>query len=245
MALVQALGGFEGMRGMRERKDVLTRHFQFDRALRQLINAKGDGLPRDVIPELFAHWGDPINRSGESYIRSCLAHVENSTGHILQCGANLTTLLLGVLCTRLNREDKRVWCLADDTHWANVIRSWLTQYGITHTHVIVSPPQLYDNYVWYGVDPKQFPKDFALALCTGGSARVTGAIGLVERMPQRMSEDCVLLAQQVVKAADQRHLHDWAKSKGLGCVLVDKKEGFLKVAKQVNQDQDRYSRLPG
>ncbi len=245
MALAEALGGFDGMRAMRECKNVLTRQYHFDRAVRQLLNTKSEGLPRDAIPELFAHWGDPVNRSGESYIRSCLAHAEHSSGHILQCGASLNTLLLGILCTRIASDDKRVWCLTDDSHWANVIRSWLTQYGITHTHVIVSRPQLYDGFVWYGVDPKQFPKDFALALCSGGSACVGGAIGLVERMPERMTEDCVVLAQHVLKAADQRRLHDWASERELSCVLVDKKEGFLKLAETAKQNTGRYSRLPG
>lgn len=242
MELVKSIGNFDGVRSMRARKDVFSRHYQFDRLVRQMLNAEEGPLPHVLVPELFAHWGDPASRIGESYIRSCLAHAEECNGHILQCGPGLMTLVLGILCTRQASDKKRVWCLADDAHWANVMRSWLTQYGITHTHVVVSRPQMFDGFVWYSVDPEQFPEEFALTLSNGGHSAVSGVTGLTERMSQHLRKDCVVLARQVLSGTDQQRLQSWAKSHDLSCVLVDKQEGFLKVTKvqkAVDKDHGR------
>ncbi len=66
------------------------------------------------------------------------------------------------------------------------MRTWLAQYQISNTHIVVCQPHLFDDFVWYGVDPKQLPTDFTLALADGGRARVSGAVGLLKRMGDKL-----------------------------------------------------------
>jgi hypothetical protein len=199
MALAKTLPGLEGLAAIRARKDV------------------------------FAHWGDPLSQAGESYVSSCVSHTKTTSGHILQCGAGLMTLLMGIVCAQRDGKAHHIWCLTDDRHWANVIRSWLTQYGVSNAHVIVSRPRMYDNFVWYEMDPARLPDGFTLALCDGGRACVDGAAGLLERMGTRLGEERVILARHVTAHADQTFLQRWAADRGLHCTVVDKATGFLKI----------------
>ena len=101
------------------------------------------------------------------------------------CG--LSTLLLGIANARLNYVDNHLWALTDAPHNANVIRSWLSQYQVTNTHIVVCQPHIFDGYVWYGVNTKQLPQGFTLALSDGGRACVSGALGSrAYNQPQRI-----------------------------------------------------------
>ena len=222
---------------------VLARHYQFDRVMRRVLDAKDDAILRQLVPELYAHWGDPPSQSAEAFIQSCITHASNCAGHVLQCGTSLATLFLGVVCARNEESQTHLWCLEHDSHWANLIRSWLSEYGIVNTHVVVARPQLYDGYIWYAIDTKQLPKNFGLALCEGGNATPRGVIGLVEKMGDKLSSESVILAKNVLRTKDHEYLSQWAMRQGLRCVLVDKREGFYKVARG-GSESPANSQLP-
>ncbi|MFT7654726.1 MAG: hypothetical protein ACI9ON_003261 [Limisphaerales bacterium] len=237
MENVKLIPNFDGLQVLRDRKNALLRANQIDRILRRLLQTKDRNLDSQLIADLFAHWGDPLQAAGESYLRSCIAHTSVSSGHILQCGVGLSTLLLGIANARLNYVDNHLWALTDDPHNANVIRSWLSQYQVTNTHIVVCQPHIFDGYVWYGVNTKQLPQGFTLALSDGGRACVSGAVGLVYRMGEKLGTDSVILSRNLKKREDQAMVFDWAKSNQLNCVVVDKSSGFLKVTKAVTKNR--------
>jgi len=229
MQMARVLGGRDGARSLRARKDFFTRQYQLDRAMRRALETRRDSVPGSLVAELYAHWGDPLSQGAENFLRSCLAATTACRGDVLQCGASLATLLLGAACARTDGAPRHLWCLEHDGHWANVIRSWLTQYGVTNAHVIVAPARLFDNYTWYGMDTTRLPATFGLALCDGARATPRGVVGLAERMADKLTPDCVVLARNVVRTADQDYLNRWAATRGAGCVLVDRGEGFVKI----------------
>ena len=236
--LANAFPKFEGLGNLRAKKDVFARHYQVDRILRHMLTVQERPFTRTLVAELFAHWGDPLNPAGESYVSSCLAHAQSTPGHILQCGPGLLTLLMGIVCARSEGQSRHLWCLADDRHWASVVRSWLTQYNIANAHVVVSRPCIYDDCVWYEIDPAKIPDNFSLALCDGGRASVNSAVGLLQRMGPRLGDDCVVLSRHVTQGKDQALLQRYAGERTMYCTLVEKSTGFLKIVKGASEDAD-------
>ena len=159
-----------------------------------------------------------------------MAEARAAEGAILQCGSSLTTLLLGAVCDQAEQSKKQLWCLESDPHWANMTRSWLTEYQIRRAHVIQSQPRLFKNHVWYSLDPSRLAKRYHLVLCDGGRASVKGAIGTISRIRDRLAPRFVILVRNVTSADELRELTRWAAGRDAACVLVDKAEGFVKIA---------------
>ena len=208
---------------LRARFDVLFRHYQFDATVRRMLESKDDATILRLLPELYALWGTPLSPSTQSFLQSCIAHTKTCSGHVLQCGSSLDTLVLGIVCAR--QTDK-------PTHQqrANLIRTRLTDYGITSVHVIVARPQMFADHVWYKVDASQLPKNFSLAVCEGGHSTPRGAVGLIAKMQDQLNDDSVILAQHVREAKDHEFLTQWAIERNSKCVLVDRTEGFFKIS---------------
>ncbi len=218
-----------GLRTLREQAALFERLRGFDRCLRRLAVAPGQPLPLDAAIELCAHWGDPLTQSDEGYLRSCLAETARARRAIVQCGASLMTLILGLACQAAPSANRTLWCLEHDPHWANVVRSWLTQYRIGTAHVITSRAHLFEGFVWYAVDPERLARDIGLVFCEGGRATPGGIIGTLQRLESRLAADATVLAHKVSRAGDLKMLESWAGDRGAACVLVDRKEGFVKL----------------
>lgn len=216
---------------LRERIAFYERQRGFERTVRQLRAAPVDALPAALVSELYAYWGDPPTPASESYLRSCIAEAARARGPVVQCGSSVMTLLLGHLCQASDDPRRQLWCLEHDPHWANLVRSWLTQFRIGATHVIGARPQLFDGYSWYAVDPQRLADRIGLLICDGGRATPAGLIGALERLGERMAEDGVILARQVTRAQDLQQVTAWAKAHGASCVVIDKAEGFLKITR--------------
>lgn len=215
---------------LRARFDVLFRHYQFDATVRRMRDSKDDATILRKLPDLYALWGTPLSPSTQSFLQSCIAHARTCNGHVLQCGSSLDTLVLGIVCARKTETPTHVWCLEHDQQRANLIRSWLTDYGIPNVHVIVARPQLFADHVWYKVDTGQLPKNFSLAICEGGQSSPRGVVGLIAKMQGQLHTDSVILAQHVREAKDHGYLTRWATEHKVSCVLVDRTEGFFKIS---------------
>ena len=173
-----------------------------------------------------------------------LAEANAAEGPILLAGASLLTLILGALCDKTPIQGKQVWCLENDRHWANLIRSWLTEYRVNGAHVIQSQPKLFDDFVWYAVDTGRLAKTYRLIICDGARSTPKGVIGCVQRLGDRFDSRFTLLAKNVKDASVLRELNAWAKAHNAKFALIDKQEGFIKISRNAVssvQDQD----LPG
>jgi hypothetical protein len=230
MQLAIPLRTYKGLRALRQQAAVFERYRGFDRCMRKLSFADDQPVPLGPVAELYAHWGDPLSQGAESYLRSCLTQAARASGPIVQCGASLLTLILGSLCSASTHGARQLWCLEHDAHWANTIRSWLTQYDIGSAHVITSRPHLFDGYVWYAADTTRLADKVSLVLCEGARATPSGIIGTLARLDGRLAPDCTILARQVSRPDDLKRLNVWAKDHGASCVMVDRQEGFVKVS---------------
>lgn len=221
-----------GMRALRAQAAVFERFRGMDRNLRRLAGSSGTDLSLEAALELFAHWGDPLGQQDEAYLRSCLAEAASTENAIVQCGASALTLVLGCLCGGAPSRDKHLLCLESDPHWANLVRSWLTQYGICAAHVIASRARLFDAYVWYAVDTVHLPDRIGLVLCDGTRATPSGVVGTVSRLAGRLAPEFTVIARRVSGADEMKTLNLWARSHGASFVIVDRQAGFVKLSRR-------------
>jgi hypothetical protein len=236
MRLAVPLRGSEsvqaGLRALRAQAAVFERCRGMDRCLRKLDFPPGEPVPMGTVAELYAHWGDPLPQAAEAFLRSALAEAARAEGPIVQCGAGLATLVLGRLCHAAGQQARQLWCLDHDPHWSNVVRSWLTQYQIRSTHVITSRARLFDGYVWYGVEPARLAANISLVLCEGARAAPTGALGTLARLGDRLAPRFTLLTRGLTSSSDLKQLDTWARTNDATCVVIDRQEGFVKIARR-------------
>jgi len=218
------------MQTIRARVAFHSRQHGFDKRMQQIISSEGS-FGTSEISELYAFWGDPLSAADEQFLRSTLAEAAAAEGPILLAGASLLTLILGALCDKAPVKGKQVWCLENDRHWANLIRSWLTEYRVNGAHVIQSPPKLFDNFVWYGVDTGRLAKTYRLVICDGARSTPKGVVGCIERLGDRFDTRFTLLARNVKDASVLRELNAWAKENKAKFALIDKQEGFIKLSR--------------
>ena len=190
----------------------------------------GQIIPDELVRDVYAAWGDPLTDERLTYIHHALAEVGKARGPILQCGSSLLTLLAGLLCEADPNADKRLWVFEHDRHWGSVVRSWTAAHELRRTHVIVTPAERFDGYVWYMLDPGRVPSDFALVLCDASSALPSSARGVVTRMANQLGDRCVLLVRSARRPRDLKFLADWAKTENAAFVLKEGSDPYLKIA---------------
>jgi len=230
----------ERLQALRAKAAFHGRQHSFDQAMRKLLKSTDGRIADSIVADLYANWGDPLAPNVEVYLRSCLAEASAADGAILQCGTSLMTLLLGAICDREDSNTKRVWCLEHDEHWANMMRSWLTEYRISKAHLIHAPAETFTGFTWYGIDTDRLAKEYALVICDGARATPCGIIGTIKQIETRLAENFVILARNINKAGELKYLAGWASSRGASFAVVDQHEGFIKLSKQIlthNADQ--------
>ena len=219
------------MRTIRARVAFHSRQHGFDKCMQQILVPE-QNISGNQLAELYAHWGDPLTAADETFLRSCLAEAGAASGPIMLCGASLLTLVLGILCARDDKQAHQVWCLEHDRHWANLVRSWLTEYRISTAHVIQSPARLYDAYVWYAVDTGRLAENYQLIICDGARSTPRGVVGTLERMASRLDAHFTILARNVRETAVLKRLNEWARNNTAKIALIDKQEGIAKLSRR-------------
>lgn len=207
-----------------------TRQLRLDRQLRDVWRTLPNTVPDDALMGLWATWGDELTSSRMPYLRAALAEAARAEGPIVQCGGDLSSVLIGMICHQAEIPEKHLWVIEHNAHWSNVIRSWIERYEIAKAHVIASPAELFDGFVWYVLDPARLPQGFSLVLCEGSSALPASARGVVERLADRLDHRCVILARNAKRPRDLKFVSDWAKSQGAPIILQEGNEPYVKIA---------------
>lgn len=220
------------MQTIRARVAFHSRQHALDKSIQKLLNPEQPSTGSEIA-ELYAYWGDPLRARDEQFLRSCMAEVKAASGPVMLCGASLLTLILGALCGQDEVKSKQLWCLESNRHWANLIRSWLTEYRINAAHVIQSPARQFDACVWYAVDTERLAKTYQVLICDGARATPEGVIGAISRMTNQLDEHFTILARNVKgDAAVLRTLASWAQDHDATFAVIDKQAGFVKISRK-------------
>lgn len=199
------------------------------------------GEPRasSIALDLYGLWGDPLDPARESYVRSCLAEFNDADGPVLVSGANLMTLILGAVST--GDKNRPLWCLEEDPHWTNVMRSWIRRYGIKGTHVISVPPVVKGGTVRYKIDTKHLPRNIGLVLCDAPGPSASSALSTLLTIGGNLSPHFTLLARRL-RSDDGSLIKRWAMKHGATFVALNKRDGFVKISRRANQQAETPER---
>jgi predicted O-methyltransferase YrrM len=212
--------------GIRARAAAMARQFKLDRAIRAAREASAGPLPDDVVSEICERWGDAGLAAPDGYLRSLLAEAKNAHGYILQCGVDLTTLLLAI---QVERRGVRLWSLESNTHIANAMRSWLDQYGLSHASIIAAPADITDTGVGYVCDAARLPGPLSLVLGEASMAHPGNARRLLPQIEGKLAPNAVMLVRNVRRRSDFDYLSAWCRDRQASLVVRGKTEPHGKI----------------
>src|SRR4030095_3048810 len=155
------------MHSIRARFRALHRHFVFERAFAQFVQAITDGLEpsRDVLRRLIYGWdNEGWWSASEAFLSACVRDsLSCRHGAVLECGSGLTTLLVGAIADRRNLE---FVSLEHMPEWHERVTTDARRLDIKRVRVELAPLQDYGGYFWYSV-PKTIPPPISLVICDG------------------------------------------------------------------------------
>jgi len=222
----EAVAARPSLAKLRSRANAYARQYRLDRAIRAARDLSPATPPDEIVAEICETWGDTSLAAFDGYLRAALLESQKATGHILQCGADLTTLLLAI---QLERRDARLWTIESNAHAANVVRTWLTQYELAHAHVIVAPANVKAEGAGYILDTARLPGPFGLVLCEASNASPGNARRLMPAIEEKLAPNAVALVRNVRKRSDLDHLTDWARDNNASFVVKGKTDPFAKI----------------
>ncbi len=215
---------------LKSRGDVHHRHFKLDQRLRRVVAELPEQIDRPNLRALYRDWGDSLSEDDWQFTNKCVDEALLTDGPILQCGSSLGTFVLGAVCHASVSPNKHLWTLEHHTHWGNLIRARLAQYAIDKAHVINTPSEIFDDFVWYVVDPSKLPDNFKLVICDGSRALPSSVQGLLTRLGDRLDHRCVILVRNIKRPKDLNFLAKWAKQRGAPYILDGKEHPYVKIA---------------
>ena len=100
MQYFERLAAHPSLDGIRSRAAAYARQYRLDRAIRTARETASGVLPNEVLAEICETWGDASLTATDGYLKALLVEAQKAHGYILQCGADLTTLLLAIQVER-------------------------------------------------------------------------------------------------------------------------------------------------
>ena len=227
MQYFESLAAHPSLADFRSRAAAYARQFRLDRAIRAARESSAGPIPERIVAEICETWGDPNLTAADGYLRALLVEAQKSQGYILQCGADLTTLLLAI---QVERRGVRLWTLESSAHAANALRSWLTQYELSHAHIIAAPADLTAAGVGYAIDAARLPGPLSLVLCDASNAHPGSARRLLPFIQEKLHANAIALVRNVRRRADFDYLTQWCRANKASFVVKGKADPFAKIA---------------
>ncbi len=178
-------------------------------ALRRAIGEFRDTDPTGISPALLARivygWGNEDWSARPPFLAGALEAVNRTNGPILECGAGISSLLIGVAAP-----DREVFSLEQDPGWAKIVTRRLRHHRIRNVHVLYAPLRDYGEFSWYGVPPDLDSREFGLVICDGPTGEVPGnRVGLLPVMAGSLSLGCEILLDDMTRVREQETLAAW------------------------------------
>lgn len=182
--------------------------------------------------DLYELWGDPLEPARESYVRSCLAEFSSTEGPVLLSSASLMTLVLGAMGN--GDKQRTIWCLEQNTHWINMLRTWIKRYGIRGAHIISAQPTVKGGMVRYRIDSKHLPRNISLVMCDSPGPSAGAPLSTLVTVGQNLAPEFTVLSRKL-RSDDGPLIKRWASKHDATFILLNKRDGFAKISRRENQ----------
>jgi hypothetical protein len=227
MQYFESLATHPSLDGIRSRAAVYARQFRLDRAIRNARDAHSGVLSDAFLAQICETWGDATLGAADGYVKALLVEAQKAHGYILQCGADLTTLLLAI---QIERRGVRLWTIESSPHAANAMRSWLDRYELSSAHIINAPADLTAAGVGYAIDSARLPGPLSLVLCEASNTHPGSARRLLPCIAGKLHDSAVALVRNVRRRADFDYLAEWSRANHASFVVKGKADPFAKIA---------------
>lgn len=179
--------------------------------------------------DLFELWGDPLDPARESFVRSCIAEFSITEGPILLSTATLMTLILGAMNT--DDKNRTIWCLEQNAHWTNTLRTWVKRYSIKNTHIINSQLYVKGGMVRYRIAGKHLPKNIALVMCDSPAPSAGAALSTMLTVEDNLAPKFSIMSRKI-RSDDGPLIKRWATHHQANVLVLNKPDGFAKVSRR-------------
>jgi predicted O-methyltransferase YrrM len=209
------------------------RQYVFRRAIRQFSDLPHDAtVPTTILSDLIYGWGNIGGSAKHEYIRALLQYARIANGPILECGAGLSTILLGLLA---ERNDNRVWSLEHNSFWAEKVRSTLKTYDVKSVEMCVADLRDYGPYSWYDLPKDKMPEYFSLVVCDGPPASSCGGprggrYGMLPVMKPYLQPGCVVLLDDAGRVEERNIVARWAEELGVDYRISGSEKPFALIS---------------
>ena len=218
------------MQARRTRAEATKRRNLLHKRIMNLIARNTGPRAANAAVELYELWGDTLDPAREAFVRSCLSEFETTSGHALISSASLMTLVMGAVSD--GDRDRTVWCLEQNAHWTNVMRSWLDQYAIRGTYVIAAPSTVRGGMVRYRIDTRHLPQNIGMVVCDEVGASPGATLSTLLSIAPHLAPEFTLFARKVRLDEDGPLLRRWAMKNDATFVAVNQRDGFIKISRR-------------
>ncbi|MFK8009458.1 MAG: hypothetical protein AB8H03_24060 [Saprospiraceae bacterium] len=180
----------------------------FKKALKQFAKHQENIENReDILIDLIYGWGNLGWSAMHSYLKKVLVEVNKTDGPILECGSGLSSILMGIIAERRNLQ---LYSLEHQEVWANKVRTYQKEQGVTKAKVLTCPIVPYDNFDWYDVPMKDVPDNFSLIICDGPPAQTRGGrSGLLPVLAKKFAPKTLILFDDYSRKGEQEIVKEW------------------------------------
>ncbi len=184
------------------------------RAVQRLMAAPAHRTPdRALLADLREAWGNDGYCADLDFLCEVARWAARTPGPVLECGAGLTTILLGTLAARRWVD---VWSLEHDRRWHARVAAVLQRHHIPGVHLTLAPLRSYGDFTWYDAPLQAMPARFALVVCDGPPEQTRGGrYGLVPILRDRLKGGSVILLDDAARESEFRALCRWTREAAL------------------------------
>lgn len=166
-----------------------------------------------LLPRLIHGWGNEGWSAKPEYMAACIQQVISGEGPILECGSGLTTILIGIIADKYNRQ---IWAYEHMPQWCKRVRHYLNKYKISS--VTLEERQLKDfgKYTWYDISCDALPNGCTLVICDGPPSGIKGGrYGLVPIMRKCFLPGCTIFLDDGHQEQHYQTALQWAEELGI------------------------------
>lgn len=157
-------------------------------------------------------WGNEKWTALEPYLSEVVRTAERTEGPILECGSGLTTILMGAVTMR---GGARVHSLEHNAEWRDRVYQTLRDHGLDGPTVHLAPLRNFGEYDWYDAPLADVPSGLSLVVCDGPPESTRGGRrGMMPVMQDKLAPGCVILLDDLARAAEQELVRSWVRDFG-------------------------------
>jgi predicted O-methyltransferase YrrM len=180
------------------------------RALREFAElAPGEVPSRELLRKLRLGWDNRAWDAKLDYVEEIARRVVVSKGPVLECGSGLSTLVIGYLVGKQQRE---VWSLEHHPEWHERISGAIQRYHVPGVRLCHAPMRDYEGFRWYDPPLATLPAKFNLVVCDGPPG---GRYGLLPVLGDLLERGAVILFDDARMPGQPEVLERWAAESGV------------------------------